>query len=217
MRLFSEDGSFDRMFTAESSETVSSSIVRLTLRESLPKSLPDGLLAENFSDSPDVSLIRCAIGNNRPYAASILTRGKVRIRDCTLYSVYSALVLGGATIPERIGGGVEDAHIEKNRFFNCSYNGGFPVRVRGKKFFSENKAVSVENNIFVSPQRCFFSADTVQELTFCGNFYREDKTLARSVGAETVPFAVNDCERLRAEEPTEENEKRHLRAEQEDT
>ena len=216
VRLFSEDGSFDRMFTAESFETVSSSIVRLTLRESLPKNLPDGLLAENFSESPDVSLVRCAIGNNRPYAVSILTRGKVRIRDCTLYSVYSALVIGGATIPERIGGGVEDAHIEKNRFFNCSYNGGFPVRVRGKKFFSENKAVSVEKNIFVSPQRCFLSADTVGEICFCDNVYCEDKTLARSVGAETVPFAVNDCERLRAEEPTEENEKRHLRTEQED-
>ena len=90
------------------------------------------------------------------------------------------------------------------------------MRLRGEKFFSENGAVSIEKNVFISSQRCFLSADTVQELTFCGNFYREDKTLSRSVGAETVPFAVNDCERLRAEEPTEENEKRHLRTEQED-
>ncbi|MBQ8509535.1 MAG: right-handed parallel beta-helix repeat-containing protein [Clostridia bacterium] len=134
-------------------------------------------VVENLSTAPDVHIVDCESGNNRPRGFLISSAGKVLVEKCRFYNMNQGIQLGGEMKDWYESGAVTDVTIRDNDFDNSAYAGGAAIVVKPhlraevpNGYF--HGRVVIENNRFVQSGKRMMIADLTQELVFRGNTFR---------------------------------------------
>ncbi len=193
-----------REYTVERSVLLSEKKIQVFVKEKLGD-FPEECVAENLSTAPDIHILRCETGNNRPRGFLLATRGKTLVEECVFYNMYAGVVAGCEMQGWYESGPFADITIRNCDFRNCAYAGDYAIRLVPNICDPENagsfngKAL-IEGNTFTMHEKHFVVARNLKELCFRNNRYIFDASLPSHPGRDDRGVIVFSCEKTFVEE-----------------
>lgn len=194
--------------TVRSAELVTPDRIRLRLNEAVEPPR-DHWLIENLSAAPEVRILNCESGYNRPRGFLLSSWKKTLVQGCKFYNMNQGLQLSGYLVDWYESGSVQDITIRDNDFTNSAYAGGVAILCSPALRTTEcdhpfNGQILIENNHFTQSEKRLAAIRFADRVVFRGNTFRRDSSLPphKPHGEDGVTFA--HCQRVEYEPAREE-------------
>ena len=167
--------------TVKSAQLVSEKEMILEINEKLPDALSENHVIENHTRMPYAHIENCRLGYNRPRGILLTTCKGALVENCTIYSMYQGIFMGGEANNWCESGFCDGIIIRNNIFDNCAYAGGCGI-IAGPRIVKHtnnkfHKNITIENNTFRMHEKRFIKLSEVDGVVIKNNIYKEDKSL----------------------------------------
>lgn len=174
----------------------------MAYRHNLPDCVKEGMVIENISATPDLTVRNCRFWSTRPRGILINTRGKVVVEDNYFHTPGTAVLVGADANSWYESGAVHDMLVRHNTFDNCRYmrptctnapiqiTPAVPEAGRGKMF---ERNIRIEENTFRAFDGFVLQARSVDGLSFRNNVIEKnsDYPPVATCGATDIDDCVN--------------------------
>lgn len=165
--------------TVASYEALGASRFRICFTEPLPESFTSGMVMENESATPNVSIKHCFFASGRARGLLLSTRGKCTIHNNTFLSSGSAILMAGDASRWYESGACKNVEISGNLFDRCNststyqYCGGvislWPDLKTPSVEHPFHTGIQIHNNHFIMISGPALYAAHCDEITFTSN------------------------------------------------
>lgn len=162
-------------YTVKKAELLSEDEILIETEEQLAE-IGEGFVIENLSANPEIEILGCESGNNRPRGFLLSSPKKTLVEDCTFYNMYSAISIGGGVGGWYESGCVKDVTIRGNHFINAAFTGGTAILIQpgfanGEEVRHFSKGIVIEDNTFEQAEKRILRAYGTDGLVFKGNHF----------------------------------------------
>lgn len=183
--------------TVEKTEFISQDKLKVYTVQPMPE-IPEDCIADNKNTAPDVHIVNCETGNNRPRGFLLASAGKILVENCTFYNMYSGIFVGSEAKDWYESGKTTDVIIRNNNFLNSAYAGDCAIRVCPNlpypdKVESFHNKVTVENNTFTMADKRFAIIKNTDNIEFRNNRFICDNSLPSHGQFENGGVVVQKC------------------------
>lgn len=205
-----ENGKAEAVYRVKNKSVIDEETVCLEVEE--PLEIPNGnFVIENLTANPEIEISGCECGNNRPRGFLLSSPKKTVVENCIFYNMYAGIYIEAGIGGWYESGCVKDVTIRKNEFRNCAYVSGpaiqiVPVFGEAKNLRGLHFNITIQDNVFMQPEKRFLHAHAVDGLCFKNNRYINIPSIRRQgiLGEEGV--LITHCDNV-IFEPVEEIEK----------
>ncbi len=142
------------------------------------ENVAEGDIVSNKNRMPEVEVINCSCGNNRPRGFLLTSSKKMVVDGCRFSNCEHGIECAGDTVYWYEAGGVNDLTVKNCTFENCNYAAGNYAIVISPQFDKTGKEqfyhknIKIENNLFLGFSSGMIYANAVDGLIIVGNDYR---------------------------------------------
>lgn len=184
--------------TVESSELVDENRLHVRVREPLPDFGDEPILAENVSTAPEIHIVGCESGANRPRGFLLCSAGKTLVEECVFHNMNQGIEIGGEMSNWYESGAITDITIRNCEFRNSAYAGGAAIygsahMPHPERVPSFHGQVVIEQNRFAMNGKRLLDVKNVQRLLVRDNVYVHDPSMPGHGSLGENGFDVQFC------------------------
>ena len=167
-------------------QEINSQDLRVTLTEDLPPDVEKGLVAENRTWVPDVTISGCVARRNRARGFLISTPGRVLIENNTISPGGAGILIPGECQFWYESGAVQNVTIRNNRFLDCNTSAWGRACIDatphiphpGARATPFHRNITIEGNRFETFDNGLLAAWSVDGIRFQNNVLAQTSTYA---------------------------------------
>lgn len=174
-------GECKRTYKVKSSALMNEEEIWIETEDSLETIYPEDAI-ENLTANPEIEIMNCESGNNRPRGFLISSPQKILVENCIFYNMLEGINIGAGLGGWYESGAVSDVTIRNNEFKNSAYDGGVAINISPNfgdidNMKNFNKGIIIEDNVFTQSEKRILYARATDNIVFRNNRFIKDSSL----------------------------------------